>query len=336
MSDPERKKAYADIQDYEKENNFIIVPPNPTQEPDGRWNVIKIPLPPGVGQFANLVRRPIESSEGLDPVQFADIARALTRTVSPIDPTIKGAASSLTPQAIKPSIEGLTNKVLFTGNPIVYQNEEKLSPELQVRDNTSGTAQAIGNTLGVSPIKTEAFIKATGGGLASNILNASDKVFTPNQVGGMSVLDSITRRFSSAAGKKTTSGETNKVYDLVQQQDNANAKRTNSAEATLKELSSMTPEEANAKLKEIYDGDNLLYKKIVELKKQEPKRGSWTSTEKAIAQLGVENGARAQYLNTKLQELSTPEEKNNYLKDLFERGIISKTVLGQIKALNSN
>jgi hypothetical protein len=62
LGDDKRRKAYEDIQDYEKENNFIIVPPNPEQDENGKWNVIKIPLPPGISDSSMIVRRAIEQS----------------------------------------------------------------------------------------------------------------------------------------------------------------------------------------------------------------------------------------------------------------------------------
>ena len=129
MSDPIRKEVYDDIQDYEKEGNIILVPHNPIKDEQGRWEVIKIPLPPGVGQLAGLVRRPIEQTYGLDAVKFKEVAKALVKTVSPVDFTSgRGILSSLTPQIIKPSLESVTNTNLFTGKPIVYPNEALKPP----------------------------------------------------------------------------------------------------------------------------------------------------------------------------------------------------------------
>ncbi|MCL4387308.1 hypothetical protein M1307_02850, partial [Patescibacteria group bacterium] len=40
LSDPARKAAYDDIPEYEKENNLIILPPNPVKDEDGNYNAL--------------------------------------------------------------------------------------------------------------------------------------------------------------------------------------------------------------------------------------------------------------------------------------------------------
>lgn len=341
ISDPERKKAYDDIQDYEKETNLIIVPPNPVQDEKGKWNVIKIPLPPGVGNFASLVRLPIEKMNDSNPKISAEMAKSLVKSVSPVDITSgRGVVSSLTPQIIKPSIEAITNKSLFTGNPIVYQSEEKLSPEMQVRDYTSGTAQGIANTLGVSPIKTEAFLKSTGGGITDNILNASDRalvktgLMSPDKIGGKSVLESIKGGFAGAKGGKTQDELTDKIYEIKKTSaDNAEIRKQD-AERILGELKTLPPEQANARLKEIKANDEALFKKIKATKLAEDL--NWNKEEKAIEGLGVTDGTKANYVYQQVNKLQTADEKNTYLKDLLDRKIISKEVLNQIKELKKS
>ena len=338
ISDPERKKAYDDIEDYEKENNIIVIPPNPVKDEQGKWNAIKIPLPPGVGNFASLVRLPIEKMNDSNPEISSEVYKALTRTVSPIDVTsARGVISGVTPQIIKPSVEALTNKSLFTGNPIVYQSEEKLSPKLQVRDYTSGTAQGIANILGVSPIKTEAFIRSTGGGITDNLLNASDRalvsvgLMSPDKIGGKSVTESVKAGFFGAKGGKTEREVTDKIYEIRKTSaDNAEIRKQD-AERILGELKTLKPDEANARLKEIKASDELLFKKIKDLKLAEDL--NWSKEEKAIANLGVTDGTKARYVYSQVNKLGTAEEKNAYLKELLDRKIISKEVLKQIKDL---
>lgn len=186
MSDDKRREAYMDIAPYEKENNIIIVPDNPTKDENGQWNIIKIPLSQEVNNLTNAVRRPIEAAHGADPVKFGEFAKALIGTVSPIAPG--SVLSSITPQAIKPSIEAATNQSLFTGNPIVPQSLEKLSPEKQIKSDTSKLAIELGQKLGVSPIQIDAFIKSTFGGAATDI------------IGNKPIIDTVTARFNKAQG----------------------------------------------------------------------------------------------------------------------------------------
>lgn len=102
-----------------------------------------------------------------------------------------------------------------------------------------------------------------------------------------------------------------------------------------RELSSLPPEEANARLKQIYDEDPARYKRIVEAKKEADKLAKLNDTEKGMMKLGVENGARAKYVVSKLRQLSTPEEKNAYLKDLYDKKVVTADVLTQIRELEA-
>lgn len=200
MNDPERRAAYEDIAPFEKENNIIIVPPNPIQDEQGRWNVIKIPLAQGVNNLASIPRRAIEQAYGYDPIRAREIAEALIGTVSPIAPTKGAALSSLTPQALKPTLEQTTNQNFFTGRPIVPTYMTKLPAEKQVFDTTSGSARKIGEALGVSPLKIESYIRETFGGVGSQVLNMLDRVTNQEVVGGESTAEATVRRFRKATG----------------------------------------------------------------------------------------------------------------------------------------
>lgn len=206
LSDPERRKIYEDIPDYEKDNNLIIIPPGATKDDQGRWNVIKIPISQEVNHLTAFIRRPIESMYGYDPVGFGDAAKALIGTVSPVEPTLNSALSTFTPQAIKPTIEGAVNKNLFTGIPQVKQSLLNKPTGQQVKPYTSGTARQIGDMIGLSPIKVEEWIKGTFGGAGSQALNAVDHVLATagaipqDQIGGQDILDAITARFNKAHG----------------------------------------------------------------------------------------------------------------------------------------
>ena len=216
MSDPQRKAAYQDIPDYEKENNLIFIPPNPTKDEKGRWNVIKIPIPPGLSNLGNLVRRPIEATHGLDPVKFSEIANNLFTAGTSIDTSSPSKLlSSVTPQALKVPLEAYTNTNLFTGQKIVPDSMKNLPPEFQAKDNTSGTARIIGGKIGASPLMVENAIKTGAGGLGSQLLNASDTVLNKagvipsNQVGGETIGQNISRSFTKAAGGVQQSNDYN-------------------------------------------------------------------------------------------------------------------------------
>ena len=340
LKDPERKAAYEDIQEWEKENNFIIVPPNPTKDENGRWNVIKIPLPPGVGQFANFIRRPIEESQGLDEVEFSEAANNLLRTFSPIDVT--KPANTITPQAIKPVVQAATGKNLFTGNDTVPKSLQDLPNEQQVKDNTSGTAELIGGALGASPVKTEQAVKDTFGGIGPQILNTSDRILNKagvlddDQIGGQTLPEAIGRRFNSAAGNKTQSEQMTEIFDIKKESRGKSAEIKDEAEDLFTALSEMSKEEANTELRQIYDENRPLYDKIIDIKKDTAL--GLTPVERAMKQLGVNDGARAEYIYSKYLEIADSDREAGvaYLKDLRTKKVISDKVFDQLKEMRKN
>lgn len=251
LNDPERKKAYEDIPEYEKENNLIIIPPNPTQDEKGYWNVIKIPLSQGINNLTTLVRKPMEQAYELDPVKFKDIAQSLIGTVSPINPTKGSVLSTVVPQAVKPTIEAAVNQSLFTGNPIVPEGLSRLSPEKQIKADTSDFAIKLGGQLGVSPAQIDAFVKSTFGGVGAQI------------TGQQSVKEAVLARFTKARGGEVA----NKVYEnqqaLSQEKADVRAEFKASAYQQIQDLVKQgKKEEAQKMVESLSEADYEIYKGI--------------------------------------------------------------------------
>lgn len=336
LKDPERKRIYdEELQDWEKENNLILILPGAKKGEDGRWEgVLKYPLPPGVGQFANFVRRPIEQSYGLDEVQFKEAAENLLRVVSPTDLT--NPVNSLTPQILKPGIQAVTNKDLFTGYDIVPKSLQDRPVEKQIEETTSGTAIDIANTIGVSPVKLEKFMTDTTGALSPQVLNAADRIRGEEQIGGRSIMENISRRFTSAAGGKMEAEQMDELYTLLSESRGRAADMTDSAEDTLTQLEQMPKEQANTELRRIFEENRPLYDKITDVRKD--KELGLTRPERVMKQLPVKDGTRAAYIYDQYLEIkaSSPEDAKAYLKDLREKKIISDEVLDQLKELKNS
>lgn len=228
LSTPDTKKIYDNIPEYEKDNNLILIPPGTKQNQDGTYDVVKVPLPPGYKDVFMPLRRFVEGYANDKPVQGAQIAQDILQAVTgPVNVQSKAqVGGSFLPQAVKPFIQQEANKDFFTGREIVpgYINEatdaqgNAIPENKKAFKNGSGTAQAIGNALNVSPIRVEKFIKDTGGTVGLNLLNASDNVFTPGQVGGQSVATGFKRSFASTQGiKNENASEGSKYYDKVKE-----------------------------------------------------------------------------------------------------------------------
>jgi uncharacterized membrane-anchored protein YhcB (DUF1043 family) len=205
LMDPERAEIYKDIRGFEKDNNWIIILPGATKDDKNKWNVIKIPKPPGIGKMAIPVRKELErfyiSEEG---TEFQDFANALLEPTSGLD--FGNPLNTVMPQIFKPAIEAQTNYKFFTGRQLVPDGLQYLPPEQQAYDYTSGTARKIGETLKISPIHVEHYIKGYLGAVGAQAMHHTDRmlagagVIPPEQVGGKGVIEDLTGRFTKAAG----------------------------------------------------------------------------------------------------------------------------------------
>jgi hypothetical protein len=213
LSDPVRREAYDSINEFEKEDNFIIVGPNPKQNEDGSWEgIYKIPKPQGYRELTDPVRDVAEAFFKNEPVEnVANMAKdMLGGLTGPVDITdtqkLKGG---LIPQAVKPWLQLDSNEDYYTGEKIVpdFMMEETDDPTKRARKGTSGSARLIADQLGVSPIQVEKAIKDTFGSLglygenaADNLLASKGKI-PAEQIGGRSIASDFSRRLAEASGQ---------------------------------------------------------------------------------------------------------------------------------------
>lgn len=337
LSDPKRKEAYEDILDYEKENNFIIVPPNPQKDEKGRWNIIKVPMSQEIGNLVTIARRGVEFAHGLDPLSVGEIAKNLIGTVSPIEPSTKSLLSTLVPQAVRPTAEAFSNYDFFRQKAIVPEYLEKLPKDLQAYDYTSGTARKIARPFNASPIGTERFIKSTFGGVGAQALNASDRILAAaglipkEQVGGQDVGEATGAAFTKAWGGKKSEQELLPVQEATSEQEKEKFLTKQKAKQIYNELKDIPPEEAKSRLKEVKKEDENLFEKV----RQEwvSEKSDLTKVEKSMFGLGVMNGARAEFIFKQAEGLGSAEEKKAYLKRLEDAGLITENVKKQLKVL---
>lgn len=337
LSDPKRKEAYDDIAEWEKQNNIIIIPDNPTKNEDGTWNIIKIPLSQEVNNIAGAVRRPMEQAYGLNPVTIQDMANAFIGSVSPVGTTPGQIMSTIVPQAIKPTVEYYTNKDLYTGLPTVPRSLEKLSPELQTKDTTSGSAEILAGAINKSPLKVEKFIKSTFGTAGPQVLNAVDKVLAgvdiipKDKIGGKDLAKSIVARFNSATGGAKDNESNSTLEGIIQKQSDENFRLKQEAETVYAEFLTTKKADNEKKLIEIKKANPLLYDKLVDVIQQG--NLGLTYNDRLLMQLGVDNGERAKFLYETMKSM-TPEEKTTYFTEMRRKKIISDNVYRQLLYLN--
>jgi hypothetical protein len=336
LSDPTRKAAYDDIADFEKQNNIIIVPPNPTKNADGTWNVIKIPLSQEINNLASMARRPIEAAYGLDPVTVGDISKALIGSVSPVTPDANSVLSTVVPQAVKPSIEAAVNRNLFTGIPTVPASMEKLSPENQYKSYSSGTVRAFGKATGLSPLKIEAFLKGTFGGIAPQAINIVDNAaagmgFIPkDQIGGQNVIKAIVGRFADARGGKNDQLDETLSKMITAQVDDAFLIKTE-AEGVYQAMLKIPKDQASIKFNEMVKNNPKLAQAVSSV--AEDTKMGLNYADRMLKTLQVNNGNRAKYIAEELKQFKTVEEKKAKWNEYVQKKIITAAVAAQLTSL---
>lgn len=210
LSDPERAAIYANIPDYEKENNVVLIPPGAKQNKDGSYDVLKIPMPPGITNLYQPFRRGTEAFASDNPIEaeviLKDITKAFSGPVNTSADTPAQFASGFLPQAVKPAVQAVANKDFYTGKDIVPDYMQGAAPENQAYSYTSGTARKVGEALGVSPVSVQKFVGDTFGKVGQYTLNTSDNalakagVISEDQIGGQSVGAGLVAKFTKAPG----------------------------------------------------------------------------------------------------------------------------------------
>jgi hypothetical protein len=217
MSDDE---GYKNATDDVRDNNWLL--------PNG----YKISLPKELGfMFKSIPERIVGYylRHGTDEEQT--IMEALGST-------LKGAMSAygspnVTPSIIKPILENMTNYSFFLQRELESASMQKLEPGQRSTSSTSELAKAVGESINVSPIKIDNFLRGTFGMAGATTLLATDAVLNPTRpdrpmyqmpFGSLFLYDTIGGRAK------------NEFYQLQE--------KVGQADATFKHLQQTDPEKA--------------------------------------------------------------------------------------------
>lgn len=216
-SDPDRKAIYDTIPDYIKDTNFVVITPGAKwNESTKKWDgVVMMKKPPGFKEFAEPVRKFIEykaDDPNADLGSFlrdegGSVAADFGSALQPIDFSSPNKfLSSVTPQLLKPTAEAILNKNFFQGEDIVGDWMSDKEPADQKYENYSALTSHIGAMFNTSPLKVDHWIRQTFGEVGTNAQYYIDRGIQgatggPDEaVGGRSLPESISRRFSSPSG----------------------------------------------------------------------------------------------------------------------------------------
>ena len=334
---PERKAAYQDIDDYERNKNIIILPPNPQKDESGNYiDAIKIPLPQSFSALTIPIRTAIEHLADGNPESIPQALWETVGEVSPVDISSLGKfASRATPTAILPIVESVTNKKLFTGTPIVPRAKEELPPEMQTRFDTSALMKKAGEILNYSPAKIQNFVQSYSGSVGLQVLNAIDQgmakagIIKPEEVGGRGLIADLKHRFRQAGIGKIEEQFFQETKSLREEAAMRSEKEKTAAESIYNDLQNLPKDQWKPKLSELKQGGILnerIYDRIVELDK-DTQAGGISKQEKSIRALAVEE--RSQYILKEVSKLDT-EKQRAYLSELKKKRILTESVYDRL------
>jgi hypothetical protein len=162
---------YEGLADYDKNKHFIIP-----------GTGMKVPVAPEIGFMFKVIPERLYTYIATQGTERPEDAKKMLKGI--------GTAAfdsftgpNLTPQAVKPTLEVLTNYSFFRDAPIVGMGMKNMEPRLQYTDSTSEIAKMLGNLANISPIKLDHLMRGYTGIAGGSVLDLSNAAFSdgPNK-----------------------------------------------------------------------------------------------------------------------------------------------------------
>ncbi len=186
---------YADVPRWVKDTYFPLIVGEDKDQSGNRVPKMVL-IPKGdVGQiFYNPIEYALDYVRKGEPSNFTKLALEWMSQLAPVPFARDGELSatqflsSALPPVIRTPIELAANKSFFTDSPIVPRNLEQVAPVEQYNEKTPKAAVAIGQALGVSPMKLAYGLGGVLGGFGREVIDPAK------------ILESTTQRFYRAQG----------------------------------------------------------------------------------------------------------------------------------------
>lgn len=243
MSDPERAEIYANIPERTRRDNIIMVL-------GGGRNYIKVPMPPGMREFAGPLRNYIESEYLGDRQGFLETAKnLLIDPFSPVGTTKNELMTQAIPQAVRPVVEVGMNKDVYFGRDVVPERMQGLPKAEQTFSNTPDIYNKIGKALNVSPLQVRKIVTGYGAGGLEGALATAD--LPGGKSAGRSTVEQVVSRFYGTQAEDG-GAVTSKFYDtytpLKQKKEAFSGKITKAVKANDMKEANRIANEVNAEI----------------------------------------------------------------------------------------
>lgn len=346
-ADPERRAAFADMDEETKRNNHIVIL-DPKRDEKGNYpGVIMTPISQEMVPEVDLVRAAIESMLRDDPVGVGQIAKNLLGTgvsaFSPIGNDAGDLLSSVVPQPAKGIAENLLNKDFYRMKPLVPPSMEDDQAKTQAYPWTTQTARALGSAAekvgiegGISPIKIENFIRKTFGAGALEYLTAAEKAAafmglldpeaTKHQTGP---LDALGMAFTQARGGVLQGKDYEALRKVQGETKGARFEERRRGETLMKRL-----REDTDRFREDYRSGRISKADMEAMRKAwEWEKKGLEGVEKSLVNASLEE--RAKFIHQKIQGMKTPEERGQYVARMAEKKILNRKVMEHMLRLKA-
>lgn len=332
---PEYRDDYEQVEEWEKQGNFMIPLDSHWTDDNGiqRRNYVRIPKRGPLRWFGNMVESVVKYIHDSDPEAFQKFAVDFLENIFPINiegdtltERVSSVVSSMNP-TIKVPLEIASNYDTWRKRPIVPEKMKYADPEQQYYRSTPQMYRAIGERLGVSPLKAKQVLEGFTGGLATQFsppTTSGDPSSELAQIPGIKRYvrsrsvneDEARKMFESGKGAEQTAymqaqHEADSIWDDIQRFPRAQqAQRI------------ATVRQANPKAAD-----------ILEKRSSEMAMG-YTNRDRIIDRLGIESGQRAQAIAAMLGPLP-PKQREKELEALAMKNLLGKNavVWGQVLAL---
>lgn len=196
-----------DIPSYVRDNYFTFITGTDVDK-EGKTVPKYFVIPKG--DVGTLVMNPLEY--GLDQAMEKEpdtFGKFITNWISDLSPVpiaregeLSGskALGSILPPVVKGGIEDIAGKNLYTGRDIVPQSLKNKPPEFQFKEDTPELYKALGDKIGVSPLRIQNFAQSLFAGYGREGLSPT------------AMLKSLTGTFSKSQGGE----KANKAWDVIE------------------------------------------------------------------------------------------------------------------------
>lgn len=332
-------QVWADIPQWEKDNNFILILGD-TQDAEGRYTqAVKIPK----GDVGRMAGNPLENFlaflDQRDPQSIDTVALKVLSDLSPIAFEREGkvdpgrALGSVTPPTVEAArlLTDVEAKSRFTGFPVVPRRLQAVSPGLRATERTSPTLRAAGLRFGISPIQTEAAIGTQFGTAGRQLLAVVDRLAFGRMPGRERIVSPITRRFAGVAGGGEEERQIERAIALRQRGLDAGEQRRREADQLLAQLRAMPNDPVGRQriLMAARQRDPKLVERLREIVQDE--RAGVTTRDRIVRSLPV--AERAQWIAEELARRPTPQARRGFLQSLRLKKILTPQVAARLQAM---